>query len=235
MKIDTQEMREISAAPAVRIDLYAGIHKAIRAFMVDTLLALGRMDVNDELEFTQCTQRVLELMDLCRAHLGHENRFVHTAMEARAPGSASRIADEHIHHERHIALIAASVASLRAQPQAARAGAAAQLYRDVAGFVAENFLHMNIEETRHNAVLWANYSDEELTGIHGQILAHVQPPEMMLVLRWMVPFMNPAERAGMLGEMRAHAPAPAFQAALDTVRPHLTAREWEKLCAALGL
>jgi hypothetical protein len=235
MKIDASEIREITAAQPPRVDMYGGIHKALRAFMSDTLLALGRMDVADELEFAQVTERVLELMDTCRAHLGHENEFVHTAMEARAPGSAARIAEEHINHELHIALIASGVAALRAQPAAARAGAAMQLYRDLAAFVAENFLHMNVEETQHNAVLWAHYTDEELAGIHDRILAHVSPAEMMVVLRWMVPFMNPAEREGMLAGMREHAPAPAFQAALDTVRPHLAAREWEKLEAALGL
>ena len=50
-----------------------------------------------------------------------------------------------------------------------------------------------------------------------------------------VPAMNPAERAGMLGDMQAHAPAPAFVAALDVVRPHLSARDWAKLCRSLNL
>ena len=58
---------------------------------------------------------------------------------------------------------------------------------------------------------------------------------MMYVLRWMVPFMNPAERAAMLGDMRDHAPAPAFAAALEVVRPHLGEREWAKLGRDLGL
>ncbi|MEJ6020921.1 hemerythrin domain-containing protein [Ramlibacter sp. PS4R-6] len=235
MKIDTKEMHEVAAAAAPRLDMYGPIHKALRAFMADTLLALGRMDTADELEFVQVTQRVLELMDFCRSHLAHENRFVHTAMDERKPGSAGRIAREHEDHERHIALIAAGVAALRAQAVAARPAAAMQLYRDLAAFVAENFVHMNVEETEHNAVLWSHYTDAELQRIHDELVASVPPPEMLVVLRWMVPFMNPAERAGMLAGMREHAPAPAFQAALDTVRPHLTAREWDKLEAALGL
>ena len=43
MKIDTREIAEIAAAQPVvpRVDLYAGIHKALRAFMTDTLLGLG--------------------------------------------------------------------------------------------------------------------------------------------------------------------------------------------------
>lgn len=236
MKIDTNEMHEVSAtAAAPRLDMYGPIHKALRACMADTLLAVGRMDVHDELEFTQVTQRVLELMDFCRAHLDHENRFVHTALEARKPGSASRIAHEHEEHERDIAALAQGVAALRALAPDGRPAAAMRLYRDLAAFIAGNFVHMNVEETEHNAVLWSHYSDAQLAAIHDELVGSIPPPEMMMALRWMVPFMNPAERAGMLGNMREHAPAPAFQAALDTVRPHLTAREWEKLASALGL
>jgi hypothetical protein len=54
-------------------------------------------------------------------------------------------------------------------------------------------------------------------------------------MRWMVPFMNPMERMHVLGDMRAKAPPPAFQAVLDTARPHLTTAEWGKLARALGL
>jgi hypothetical protein len=35
--------------------------------------------------------------------------------------------------------------------------------------------------------------------------------------------------------MQAKAPAPAFEALLAAVRPHLTVREWEKLATALAL
>lgn len=33
--------------------MYGGIHKALRAFMADTLLAAGRMDPDDALEVVQ--------------------------------------------------------------------------------------------------------------------------------------------------------------------------------------
>ena len=44
-----------------------------------------------------------------------------------------------------------------------------------------------------------------------------------------------AERAMMLADMQAKAPAPAFDAVLETVRPHLTQVEWAKLMRSLGL
>jgi iron-sulfur cluster repair protein YtfE (RIC family) len=235
MKIDTKEIQAVAATEAPRMDMYVGIHKAIRALMADTLLAVGRMDADDELEVAQTTQRVLELLEFCRSHLQHENDFVHTAMEARAPGSTAVIAGEHEEHVRHIDELAQAVAALRALAARSRDAAVLALYRQLSLFIAGNFQHMHVEETAHNAVLWARYTDAELEAIHHALVASIPPQEMMYVVRWMVPFMNPAERAGMLQGMRANAPAPAFQAALDTVRPHLTAREWDKLAQALGL
>jgi hypothetical protein len=235
MKIDANEIEQVTAAQAPRVDMYASIHKAIRAMMADTLLAMGRMDSADELEVAQTTQRVLELLDFCAAHLSHENEFVHTAIEARAPGASERIAHEHGEHEAHIATLSQGVAALRATPVESRAAVSQDLYRSLSLFIAENFQHMYVEETAHNAVLWARYTDAELIDIHNRLVASIPPAEMMKVARWMVPFMNPAERLAMLSDMQRHAPPPAFQAVLDTVRPHLSPREWEKLACGLKL
>jgi len=235
MNIDPREMRQVAQAAAPRVDMYVGIHKALRALMADTLLALGRMDSDDALELAQVTQRVRELLDFCRAHLRHENEFVHTAMEARAPGASGQIAHEHAQHEADIAVLAAQAGALLDVEPAARAAATLALYRALSLFIAHNFEHMHVEETAHNAVLWARYTDAELIEIHDALVASIPPEEMMFVMRWMVPFMNPAERTLMLRDMQAHAPAPAFAAALGVVRPHLSEREWGKLSASLGL
>jgi hypothetical protein len=235
MNIDPRELRQVAQAAAPRVDLYAGIHKALRALMADTLLNLGRADAEDALELAEATQRVLQLLDFCRSHLRHENEFVHHAMEARAAGSSSRIAHEHDQHEEEIAALAAQATALLNGEPAARAAGTLALYRGLSLFIAHNFEHMHVEETAHNAVLWARYTDAELMAIHDALVASIPPEEMMFTLRWLVPFMNPAERAAMMADMRAHAPAPAFSAALEVVRPHLSEREWAKLAASLGL
>ena len=240
MKIDTNELQAVAiagevAAPAPRVDLYAGIHKALRALMADTLLALGRMDPDDGLDLAEATDRVLFLLQTCADHLAHENEFVHPALEARAAGSSERIAHEHEEHLQAIVALADQATALLQCEPAARPAAALALYRALSLFIAHNFEHMHVEETAHNAVLWARYTDAELIDLHNALVASIPPDEMMYVLRWMVPFMNPAERAAMLGDMRDHAPAPAFAAALEVVRPHLGEREWAKLGRDLGL
>jgi hypothetical protein len=235
MKLDKQEMRQVAATQAPRMDMYGGIHKALRALMADTLMAVGRMDWSDELELAQTTQRVVELLDFCTSHLQHENDFVHAAIEARASGASAAVAHEHGEHGRHILQLRQKVEALRAGPAGQRAAGAQDLYRALALFIAANFEHMHVEETAHNAVLWARYTDAELVEIHDALVASIPPEEMMFVARWMIPFMNPAERAAVLADMQAHAPAPAFAAVLDTVRPHLSIREWTKLARSLSL
>jgi hypothetical protein len=236
MHIDPREIAEIAAAQAAqpRLNLYAGIHKALRAFMADTLLALGRMDVHDDLERAQTCHQVLELLELCRSHLGHENRFVHTAMEARAPGTSARLGGEHEAHERDITRLAAGAMALLGAGDAGRGALAHALYTELAAFVGHNYEHMQAEETGHNAVLWAHYSDAELMDLHNALVASIPPQETMQVMRWMIPFLSPAERTAVLSDMRAHAPAPAFAAVMDVVRQHLTPAEWGKLERALG-
>lgn len=236
MKIDPQELQQVAAVqPPPRMDMYVGIHKALRALMADTLLALGRMDCDDELECAQTSQRVLALVDFCLSHLRHENEFIHTAIEARAPGASEVVAHDHLEHERSIVGLADRAGALPGMPAAMRPMAALALYRELSLFIAHNFEHMHVEETAHNAVLWARYTDAELLDIHNALVASIPPEEMMFTARWLIPFMNPAERVAVLSDIQAHAPAPAFQAILDTVQPHLSSLEWTKLARGLGL
>jgi len=237
MKHDTRELDEIQRianAAQRRLDIYRTIHKALRALMCDTLVAVGRMDVHDELELAQTTQRVLQTLDFMRSHLGHENAFIHPALEARAAGASGPIADDHVHHEAEIDALAADTTALLHTPGVSRDAAALVLYHRLSLFVAHNFEHMHVEESAHNAALWAHYTDAELADLHNCLVGSIPPEEMMFCMRWMVPFMNPGERAAVLADMRAHAPAPAFAAVLDMARPHLQPREWDKLMLALG-
>lgn len=235
MQITPKELESVAAAEAPRFDMYSGIHKALRALMADSLLALGRMDSNDAADVAQCAERVRGLLAICAGHVRHENDFVHAAIEARAPGASAAIAHEHEDHVQHIAGLGDLVTAVCNAAPEHRAAAAARLYRELALFVADNFRHMHVEETAHNAVLWARYTDAELVEIHDALVASVPPQEMMAIARWLVPSVNPLERLHLLLDMRAKAPAEAFEAIIATVLPHLTAGEWAKLANGLGI
>ena len=236
MKLDTREIQAIANIQPARVDLYSGIHKAIRTLMADTLLALSRLDPDDDAELGSVSGRITELLDFCAAHVRHENDFVHTAIEARAAGASAALAREHDEHVQTITRLQADVDRLRRTAGGQKAASAAQaLYRDLALFVGHNLVHMHEEETAHNAILWACYTDAELIDLHTRLVASIAPAEMMYTLRWMVPALTPAERTALFSDMQAHGPAQAFEAALSHVRPFLSGNDWAKLARSLGL
>ncbi|MCP5272708.1 MAG: hemerythrin domain-containing protein [Burkholderiaceae bacterium] len=226
------ETTPATSATTPRMDLYAVIHKALRLFMHDTLHRVGRLDADDATERHAVLAQVQALLDACRSHVAKENAYVHAAIEARRPGTCGRIAGEHDAHLEAIAALEAEAAALRALPTAAAAG---RLYRHLARFIGENLEHMHVEETLHNAALWAAYSDDELMQIEQRIVGSIPPAEMAALLRWMIPAMNPAERAGMLGGMQQGMPPDAFAGVLDIARRVLDDMAWAKLTRALGL
>lgn len=219
--------RSLTMTTAPRVDLYAHIHKALRLFMTDTLQHLGRLDVDDPLDLAAGLAQLEALLDAAKHHIDKENEFVHPAIEARRAGASAAIEVEHEEHLDSIATLRAESAALRAMPSA---GAAQRLYRRFAAFVAHNFEHMGVEESRHNQALWASYSDAELMEVHHRILASIGPREMSETLRWMIPALTPAERALVVGSL----PPPVQAPVLASVRALLNDTAWAKLCRALG-
>ncbi|QHE74818.1 hemerythrin domain-containing protein [Hydrogenophaga sp. PBL-H3] len=232
------EMAHVAATARTglgRFNMYAGIHKALRAFMADTLLTVGRADPSDAADVNHAAARVGELMDLCASHVAHENNFVHPALEARCPGVCGPVAQDHEGHLHVIAHLRDAALSLVKLEAGEREAALQALYLALALFVADNHQHMHAEETVHNAALWAAYSDAELIGIHDALLATIAPVEMMLVMRWMLPQLSAPERLGVMQGMRAGAPAPVFEGMLTTIQGLLIPRDWAKLARGLGL
>jgi hypothetical protein len=237
MQFTQPEMNQLAAASTgtARENFYAGIHRALRAMMADTLLAVGRADPSDPHDVADSCGRLEGLMDLCASHVHHENTHVHPAIEARTPGASGEATQDHVEHLHHIDRFRAAARQLRKLDDTRRAAFLHALYLELSLFVADNLRHMHVEETQHNAALWSTYTDDELRAIHDALVGSIPPAETMQVMRWMVPQMNAPERLQMLGGMRQGAPAPVFQAVLDVVRPHLDARNWAKLMQGLGL
>lgn len=231
-----QPIAQADIAPAApRFDMYGAIHKALRSFMCDTLVRAGRMDAADAGELNATLAQVDELLTVCLDHLDHENTFVHAAIEARQPNGAKRTADDHVEHVETIAALREEVAALRGAKAQAQPLLAHRLYHHLALFVAENLQHMHIEETVNNAALWALYGDAELHAIHARILAAIPPAKELQVTRWMIPALNPMERAAIVGHARTQMPPEAFLGVLAHVQPHMDASGWLKLAAAVGV
>jgi hypothetical protein len=230
--------QSVTTAPVApqtpRFDLYAGIHKGLRALMSHVLVTVGRADPTDPWEMAAAIGEVRGLLAACAHHLALENRHIHAAMEARRPDSAAHTADDHVDHEHAIARLEEAVRDVERSHGSLRAAAAQRLYRQLALFVGENFAHMHVEETENNAVLWAEYTDAEIVRIHDAIVSEVPAHEMASLIRWIAPFATHAERAAMFSNMQRKAPREVVDDLLAVVRPHLSDFDWAKLMAAIG-
>lgn len=214
-----------------RFDMYAFIHKALRAMMADSLVAVGRADPNDPEELAQMLAQVRSLLAACASHLQHEDEFVHPAIEARLPGASGATARDHAHH---LAQLAALHGAADALARDASLPAIHALYLQLSDFVATSLQHMQAEERDNNATLQAAYTDAELIAIHDRLVASIPPQELAGTLRWILPNLNAVERAGLLGSLAQTMPSEAFTGVLTLARQHLGARDWFKLMTALG-
>jgi hypothetical protein len=220
---------------APRMELYTGIHKALRCAMADSLLRLGRLDVADDGERTLVIGQLEEVLGLLRGHLEHENYFLHTAIEARRPGGARQTAEDHAGHLDALCNLEDEVHALRSAGAAQRDALALRLYRHLAHFVGENLLHMQVEESSNQSLLWQLYDDAELAEIHGRLVASIPPHEMGTIARWMAQALSPQELIALFKGMQAEAPPEVVRALLDVARPHMSLVRWAKLARGLGI
>jgi hypothetical protein len=227
-----QTVQDISTAK--RHDIYSHIHKALRAFMADTMVRLGRFDGSDDTETAALVAQVKALCTFTESHLKHEDEHVHPAMEQASPGSTRAAATEHPQHVEECRRISALADRVLAAPAEARGALAAQLYHALCLFMAECLEHMHMEETDNNQVLWAAYSDAQLHAIEMGIVATLTPEEHGMTLQWMIPSMTPEERLGMLGGVKMGAPVQVFCAMMEALRQFLPARQWQQLADGLG-
>lgn len=226
---------EAAARAAHRPNLYSAVHKGLRACMAETLIAAGSADAADPRELTVALERVRALLDLCLAHLEHENEFIHRAMEKVQPGSSQRTGDDHDEHLHAIAALRAAVDVVERAGLESRAAAAQDLYAQLSVFVAHNLEHMQVEETHNMAVLWTHLDDAALGALHDELVAAIPPEQMNHFMRWIVPSVAHSERLAMFEGMRATAPAQAFDEALALARNRLAQPSWSKLALALGV
>ena len=231
------DVRAAAAKPHVdapRYDAYLVVHKGLRALMTETLVRAGRMDPFDDDDTREVVARIRELVALAESHLEHEDRFLHPAMEARAPGSTRHVEADHRSHRGALARLASGCRAVESTEAAVRASAALELYRSLALFVAEDLVHMHAEETQNNAVLWATHSDAEIVAIVDRVVASIPPEKNAALARWMVAASAPAERARMLGHARTTMPAAAFAGMLQGIVSQLGGKDRVKLEAALA-
>ncbi len=228
----------VSSARPQRFDLYGPIHKTIRVAMSDVLVRMGKTNFANESAAARITEDLQKLLALCDQHIQHEVNFVHPHLAERLPNALAKIDDGHAEHDRFVAeLRALSAGVVSAPTRELRALAGTTLYLHYSAFFADTLAHMVEEERVLQPLIHRFFTDQELLGIQGAILASIPPAENFEMVCTMLPAVNGPERADILGGVHAGAPPEAFQALVAALRSRLDADEWTELlglCPFLG-
>lgn len=205
-----------------RWDLYGPVHKGLRHSHMEMLQRLGRAD------FTRDVPALLadlgERLRLAALHLEDEERFIHSAIEARAPGGAAAVEGQHRDHHAHLSDLRAAMDRLKSAAPETAAYLGRELYLLYSRFVADDLAHMAHEEEVVWPQLCALFSDAELMDIEMQIVGSFPPEDMIAFMKIMLPALNRNELAGLLGGIKHNAP-PEVHAAIiaAAARPSLPA------------
>lgn len=219
-----------------RFDLYTHVHKALRILLFDAVAAVGRTDFACKSELPPALDAVRLALRLTRLHAQHEDRDIHPLLHRLAPELA---ADLEASHERFDGVdreIEKCLARIEHAPAAERVSLGRRVHEMLGGLAADHLVHMALEESRANRVLWANLSDAELRAVQGQIMAAIGAEEMAQWVEFMLPAGNAGERAGLVAALQAAVPAGALEHLTAAGRARLGEARWHQTLAdAAGL
>lgn len=210
---------------SARFDLYGPVHKGLRAFLADTVQRFGCVDVEDATELQEACAQALDLLELLRSHVDHEDEHIHPLLEGCRAGAAAQATAEHVEHRQMLENLARDVRGLLAAPSYPAADA---VYQGLAWLMADNLMHMRLEDLGYQAILWEHFTDAQLMELDGRIVSGLSPKEMMLFLRWMIPAMSPPQRVSLMLGLRA-APETVQAAVMRLAQQHLPAKAWSRL------
>ncbi len=221
-------------------DLYGPVHKGLRYAHARLLTRLGATAPDN-------AAATAELLADLRVHLGRracqidfERREILPALESRAPGAVTELADGHDRRQAHFPVLEALAAEVEMARLRQRGAALHRLYLAFSRFMAEDLHQMAEEEEEFSPVLQALFTDAELIAMEARMRGALSDEHLIDLARIMLPAARPDERLAMVRTvredmMREGAPPESFAALLILgVRPALTPADWALLEAGLA-
>lgn len=209
-----------------RFDLYHHVHKAVRGLWFDALAAVQRTDFTNDAEVVATSAVLRRTMRLAQLHAEHEDHAIHPVLHRLAPDLAADLEAGHDRFEGLDKEIERDLTRVSTSTPAERASLGVRIQDRLTALVADHLMHMSIEESRANRVLWAHHTDAELVAIQDQILAAMPPAEIAEWLDWMLPAGNRPERVGLLGALMPAVPPHVFEGLTAGARARLGEAEW---------
>ena len=218
-----------------RIDLFAVVHKALRAELFAAATLAARTDFRSPTDAAQAAAAARALVGLLEEHAEHEDAVVLPELAAIAAELHAAIAADHARLEalhREVTSVAARVEA--AATEAEREPLGRRLHDRLGRLAAEHLLHMQREEVEVNRALWAHRTDEALIALHARITGRIPPDRKAAMLARMLAAASLPERVGLLAALRATMPEALFRGATAPARAALGEAAWREATRAAG-
>jgi hypothetical protein len=215
-----------------RLNLYAGIHKAIRSMLNDLVARAGHTEWNSRESIASLVESCDAAFAILNDHAHHENTFIGPALAERCRDVYVQISSAHHTQDNQLVELRAQLVAI--DPRSDEAAAEGHGFVvSLARVVGEFYTHMSDEEEIAMPALREAYDEAALVDIHQRLLASIPPPAMIATMRWMIPAMNHFERVELLSDIQRNAPPPVLGALLEIARVRLTPSELTRLEADL--
>ena len=193
-----------------RIDLYASIHKGIRAALFDLVTLAGSTDATDPVALGHLQDRLEHVSGLIRAHTHHEDLHLTGPVRQALPDRAEALEAHHEDQMRELGGIDSALLGLCSEGSPSPA-ALHGIYRRLSAWVGAFLVHLEEEEGILMPALHKTFDDDQLFAVQQAIRGSVPPQQMAAFMAYTLPALTIAECSGMLAGMRHGAPAPVYE------------------------
>lgn len=215
-----------------RADVFVGVHKGLRRGLLALSNSLGNLDWSDAEEIKAVGAEFSNMIHFLREHAENENLVQMPPLEERSPGATRQMAEDHDRLEKVIDRLEADWKKATASPDSHAEGY--RLYRSFNRFLSDYLAHMDMEEGEVTETVYRHFTDPEIGAMVGKIVGRISPQDMAMMLRYILPGMNDAERGVFLLNLKAGAPPQVFTNVQGLAQAVLHPKDWQKLSAQLG-
>lgn len=193
----------------------------------------GNTDWADDRAVSELVAEWKDVLFVLSGHHQHEDDFCDALIQQHAPELREQLEAAHVDADAGLANLNDVATSLEAAGPDERWAALRAFHLDLSDFTASYLAHLRFEEDMVMPVLNEALTDDQLAQVTTAIRMSVPPPQMCIFIRYMVPAMNPAERADMLRGM-SQAPPDVFEMFRDAAEGCLSSAAYRRLAVDAG-
>ncbi len=188
-------------------------HKAFRYMWMDVVAVVGTTNPSLDPSLDAMEAKISFACDAYAHHNQDESEWMGPRLQELDAPLAKRWLDDHDSHLNTMEELKSRVRALRATADVgARARALGELYRFVCHFLAEDLVHMELEQEPIMAAFQKAYSDDQLQDMEAQFIRdRIDPSLMKKLTPLFLKACDVDDRTRLLSVIKRQVPAPAFE------------------------